>query len=232
MEQYLDHLRSRAEAAQTFDNEWLLRLTQLALNRDAEAVAVSSALPEQSRTLLALLIGAAQAVRAVVHGAAVTDADVLRQVDDLRSALAQRADPMVHTVQLCSKVMTFGVYEEMVPAEFTAGYPIQTIVYSEIGNLRSEASADGRYRTQLSTRLEILTATGESVWIHEEPEIIDDCRRRRRDFFIAQRVTIPGTLPAGEYVLKVQVEDRLASRLGEGATRFAVSSKLGSAAFP
>ena len=75
-------------------------------------------------------------------------------------------------------------------------------MYSEIANLRAEKTAEGLFQTRLGTRLEVLTADGKSVWQREELEIVDTCRRRRSDFFIAQRVTLPPTLPAGDYVLR------------------------------
>ena len=80
------------------------------------------------------------------------------------------------------------------------------------------------YRTVFATRLEVLTAEGRTVWQHEEPKVIDRCQRRRHDFFIAQRVTIPGTLSAGEYVLKMMVEDKLSGRVSEAVHTFHVSA--------
>ena len=95
----------------------------------------------------------------------------------------------------CRKVVTFGVYEEMAPESFVAGRGIRTIAYTEIRDFRSERNEDGQYLTRLATRLEVLTADGRSVWGHEESDIVDLCRRRRTDFFIAQRVALPPTLP-------------------------------------
>jgi hypothetical protein len=117
----------------------------------------------------------------------------------------------------------------MPETDFVAGRTLRTIVYSEIANFGSELTEDGHYRTQLATRLEILTADGRSVWDREEPEIVDLCRRRRNDFFIAQRVTLPPTLPADDYVLKVLVEDRLTGKVDEVAHRFAIRSALSAA---
>ena len=79
--------------------------------------------------------------------------------------LADRADPIVSNVALCRKVVTFGVYEEMSDEDFVAGRTNPTIVYSEIRNLRSEPVEGGQYRTQLGTRIEILTVEGDSVWL-------------------------------------------------------------------
>jgi hypothetical protein len=107
--------------------------------------------------------------------------------------------------------------------DFVAGRSNPTIVYSEIRNLRSEPVEGSQYRTLLGTRIEILTADGDSVWQHVEPEIVDLCRRRRNDFFIAQRIVLPSTLPPGEFVLKVLVEDRLSGKADEATHRFTVN---------
>ena len=112
-------------------------------------------------------------------------------------------------------MLTFGVYDEMDESDFVAGKTLQTIVYSQIDNFRPQRAEDGQYETRLGTRLDLINAAGESVWTHEEPEIVDRCRRRRGDFFIAQRITLPPTLPVGEYTLKLSVEDKGAGRMAE-----------------
>jgi len=61
------------------------------------------------------------------------------------------------------------------------------------------------------------------LWTHEEPEIVDDCRRRRRDFFIAQRVALPANLPAGELVLKVLVTDKQSGKAQESTLPITMS---------
>jgi hypothetical protein len=149
-------------------------------------------------------------------------AHALERIDELRQAVADRGDPIVVEVALCRNVVTYGVYEEMPPEAFVAGRTTQTIAYSEVRNFRSELSDDGTYSTVLATRLEVFTVDGHSVWQHEEPEIKDMCRRRRTDFFIAQRITLPPTLPAGDYVLKVMVEDKLSGRASEASHPFAL----------
>jgi hypothetical protein len=148
--------------------------------------------------------------------------DAVSRAEELVHALADRADPIVPTVALCRKVVTFGSYDEMTEEEFVAGRTTQTILYCEVRNFRSEKTSDGLHRTVLGTRLEILTSNGQSVWQHEEPEIVDLCRRRRTDFFIAQRITLPPTLSPNDYVLKVLVEDKLSGKANEATHPFTI----------
>jgi hypothetical protein len=227
LERMVPALQQQLASDKDFTAEWRLRMVQLALDRDSDASLVSPNLPEDSRALLTAVVGTAAAARNLIRNPMLTGEEALQQVDGLRQFLSNKADPVVSVIALCRKVVTFGSYEEMASEDFVAGRPIQTIVYSEIRNLRAENGGEGgMFETRLSTRLEALTADGKSVWQHEEPEIVDHCRRRRTDFFIAQRITLPPILPAGEYVLKVLVEDKLSGKVGEASQAFAVHSPV------
>jgi len=226
LERLEKHLQTQLDARKDFSTEWQLRLVQLALDRDADAAKESAYLPVEAQRLLGALVPVIVAVRNMARNAMVTSDEALTRVDLLREALTERADPTVRTVALCRKVVTFGTYEEMTPEDLVAGRTLQTIVYSEIAHLRSERIADGRYQTRLGTRLEVLTADGKSLWQREEPEIVDVCRRRRVDFFIAQRITLPPTLATGDYVLKVLVEDKLSGTAGEAAHPFTIHAPI------
>ena len=226
VDRLISHLKTRAAETNDFDSEWRLRFAQLAVQRDVGAARVSTSLPQEGQRILSALIKVAVAVREAARNPLAVGSDALGRIDELREVLADRADPTVTTVALCRKVVTFGVYEEMAGDDLVSGRTLQTIVYSEIGNFRSEPTDDGRYLTRLATRLEILTADGRSVWQHEEPEITDLCRRRRADFFVAQRITLPPTLPAGDYVLKVLVEDKLSGKASEVSHPFVITSAI------
>ncbi len=226
VDRIISTLKTRAAGSNDFESEWRLRLVQLAFQPDAEAAEVSPDISQEARSLLTALIRAAVAVRRAMRNPLLVGEEALAGVNELREVLTRRADPVVTAVAFCRKVVTFGVYEEMAAGDFVAGRTIQTIVYSEIRNFQSDRTDDGKFRTRLATRLEVLTADGQSVWQHEEPEIADFCRRRRTDFFIAQRIALPPTLPAGDYVLKVMVEDKRSGRVSETSTPFVISSAI------
>ncbi|RME41543.1 MAG: hypothetical protein D6788_01035 [Planctomycetota bacterium] len=226
VDRFLAFLASDDPPGGMIEKEWRLHLVELALGRDEDAEQLSEGLPAASRELMRQLLETIRAVRPAVRDPEGIREESLGPAEALASALADRIGPTVGTVALCRKVLTFGVYEEMDPTAFQAGVPVPTIVYSEIERLRSERTEEGRYRTRLATRIEVLSEAGEAVWTHEEPEITDECRRRRRDFFVAQRITLPATIPAGRYVLKVRVEDKLSGRVAEGTTPLTLSSTL------
>lgn len=220
---FIDHLRTMSEQSGDIDSAWQLRAVQKALGREPDGLDGTPTFSAETAKLFSALMSVIDAVRSLVRDPLSTGEDTFRRVAALEEVIAERADPIVETIAFCRRVVTFGVYDVMGDDEFVAGRSFPTIVYSEIRNFRSEVVSDGTYRTVFATRLEVLTAEGQTVWQHEEPEVIDRCQRRRRDFFIAQRVTIPGTLSAGEYVLKMMVEDKLSGRMSEAVHTFRVS---------
>jgi len=225
-------LSSQAEKEKNFDTQWRLRLAQLATGHDEDASKTGGDLPEDQATLLRNMINAAIAVRDAARDPLQTGETALATVENLRDALADRADPSVVFIAFCQKVSAFGVFEKMSSKEFVAGRKIQTIVYSEIRNLRAQRTPDDQFETRLSTQLEIYSDGGKIVWQREEPEIVDTCRQRRNDFFIAQRITLPATLPAGPYVLKVLVEDKLGGRATESTYDFEIFAPVSVASGP
>lgn len=228
----LEDLEADAESRRDFESHWRLKHAQLAMGRDNEAKEAVTQLPVETGSLLSALAHASLAVRASAADPLEHTAQALAKIDDLRRLVAQNADPTVSHIALCRKVLTFGSYEELPQEELVSGRTIPLIVYSEVGNFRSRQTDEAAYETQLATRLEVFTKGGELVWQRDEPEVMDTCRNLRRDFFIAQRVTLPPTLPAGDYVLKVRVEDKLAAKAGEAVKPFSIHSPVSVAKKP
>jgi hypothetical protein len=222
----IEELSKQAETRGDVLAFWRLGLAHLASDQLAAPSLNMRGLSVEAKSLLESLFLTVSSVREQLVDPVSSGARTLEQVEALRREVADAADPVVSAVALCRRVTTFGVYEEMGPADMVAGRAAQTIVYCELDNLRATELDDGRFETHLATRVEVLTSDGRSVWTHEEPEIVDQCRRRRRDFFLAQRVTLPATLPAGEYVLKVMVEDLVTGRTDEAIEPFVISSVL------
>jgi len=217
-------LKGKAETATDFDTQWQLRMVQLAAQRDADAAAPSLSLSPDTQRILGALVPVISAGRAAARNPSMISEDAVARVDKLRRALTDGMDPVVSSVSLCRRVITFGVYDEMTGDDFVAGRTLNTIVYCEVSNLRSEPTDDGHHRAVLGTRIEVFTPTGQSVWLREEPEVLDVCRRPRTDFFLAQRVSLPAALPPGDYVLKVTVEDKLSGRANEGSHAIALTA--------
>jgi len=220
-------LRDQPDARTNIRRIWELGLAELASNQSKLPQPEMDGYPAETTSLLQSLWAAAAAVRDLLVDPIGAGSTAQDRVEALARAVAQQVDPKIEDIHLCRRVTTFGVYDEMEPGDLVAGRPAQTIVYSELDNLRSKALPDGGgFETQLATRMELMTPDGKSVWSHDEPQIVDRCRRQRRDFFLAQRVTFPATLPAGKYVLKLRVEDLLSQRTVESVHDVEVSSEL------
>lgn len=220
-------LRAQPDARTNIRRIWELGLAELASNQSKLPQPEMDGYPAETTSLLQSLWAAAAAVRDLLVDPIGAGSTAQDRVEALARAVAQQVDPKIEDIHLCRRVTTFGVYDEMEPGDLIAGRPAQTIVYSELDNLRSKALPDGGgFETQLATRMELMTPDGKSVWSHDEPQIVDRCQRQRRDFFLAQRVTFPATLPAGKYVLKLRVEDLLSQRTVESVHDVEVSSEL------
>ncbi len=226
MESLVASLKEELKTRKDVATEWKLRTLLLALDLDAEEAGITENAPPELKGILPAWSAASSAIRNLLRNPAQGSESAVERVDAMRSLLTVMNEPRVTSVALCRKVATFGSYEEMASDEFVSGRSIQTIVYAEIENLRASPESNGAFETKLSTRLEVLTADGKSMWQREEPEVIDRCRRSRRDFFVAQRITLPPTLPVGEYVLKFSVEDKTSGMIAESSAPFRLNSPV------
>lgn len=204
-------------------SQWRLRTLLAVLEREAESASLEAG---RDAELLGSWEDAVVSVRNYLRNPSSGSESAIAKLDSLRGLINVKSEPRVRNVALCRKVVTFGSYEEMPDEEFVSGRSIQTIVYAEIENLRGREVRSGLFETQLATRLEVLTAGGKSMWHREEPDVVDKCRRPRRDFFVAQRITLPATLPAGDYVLKFSVEDKTSGLLAEETASFTMLSPV------
>lgn len=211
----LPELEQRAADRGDFDAMWKLSLAKLAAGADPTALPPGHGVSEQADVVLRSFAMLGREVRDALVDPRSDGLGVVSALDGLGESMLVRLDPVISNMALCTKVTTFGVYEELPPEALIAGRAVHAVVYSEIDYLTSERGADGLYESRLATRLELFTAEGKSLWHQEEPEIRDSCRRRRRDFFVAQRMTLPPTLPVGDYVLKLTVEDLSSGRMTE-----------------
>jgi hypothetical protein len=216
VEEAIENYHQRvSESPEDVDVQWRMRTLLLAVGREQEALAPAPASGNSGIDLLMDTLRAAAAVRRAAQAPAAATDDALTEIETVREKLRRAAELAIPGVALCSRVTAFGVYDELPSGAFVAGSANRAIVYCEVRNFASEKTDDERYRTLLSSRLELLTPDGRSLWQKEEPQIEDLSRRRREDFFLAQKITLPTTLAPGEYVLKVTIADRLAQKTNE-----------------
>jgi hypothetical protein len=214
----LASLEQSASAAPTtkpsFASELDRQLRRLLDHEPAESM---QELPADERNLIATVIDGLAAFRR----AASDEGSLLASKSAPLAELSQRirdTQPLeIPTLAVCRGVTQFGVYDPFEPARFTAGTDTPIIVYCEIDNFLSRATSDARWETKLSYEAVLYAdnEAGVSVVSKKPTSIVDKCRNRRHDFFLADRMTIPGTLPVGKYLLKVTIIDQLANHVAE-----------------
>ena len=122
-------------------------------------------------------------------------------------------------LQLCRKVTGFGVFEPFEDTRFTAGRPQRMIVYAEVEDFTArqvQTDAGGRYQVGLSQEVILYNdADGLVVWRDGPREVRDESRRRRRDFWVVQMITLPANLGVGQYRFKVRISDELGDTVDE-----------------
>ncbi|HVZ94828.1 MAG TPA: hypothetical protein VG797_09995 [Phycisphaerales bacterium] len=128
---------------------------------------------------------------------------------------------------LCSRVETFGVYDELHTVggtyKFIAGRKNRAVVYIELDRFASRrGSRDGvdGWRVELVQDLSLYAYRSGDVsdmlaWRKADQPVSDFSRNRRRDFFVVQMIELPETLTVGSYRLKVTVRDRVEGMTAE-----------------
>jgi hypothetical protein len=174
--------------------------------------------------LLSATVSSMEACGRVLTARAAGAGDALSSVDSLRTVLRDNAGLAIPVVALCSKVTTFGIYDELPPGALLPRRPNRAIVYCEIKNFKPDQDESGHYHTRLSNRLELFTSDGRSLWVQEESKIEDVSKQQREDFFLAQLVTFPASVEPGEHILKVSVTDELGGSTNEAIHRFHIGS--------
>ena len=128
----------------------------------------------------------------------------------------------VRNLAFCTSVSSFGVYEPDDRAWFAPGDQIS--LYAEVQNFRSKQTPQGHH-TSLATSYTIRKLSGETstdVDRGQFPDVLDDCKNRRRDFHIQYGIELPRDLEPGDYELQLQIKDNLSQKIGHAAEQFRV----------
>ena len=203
---------SAADVADAFDSQ-LQRL----LNSDTSSDPSLASLPADERQLLTTVIDSLAAFRMTLRGGDGLMATRVLPLLALTDRIKAQTPLALPTLALCRSVTQFGVYDPFDPPRFTAGKETPTIVYCEVENFTSSEQPDARFETKLSYEAVLYSDNEHSAAVlgKKPTKIVDVCRNRRRDFFLADRFTVPASLPVGKYILKVTVVDELANHVAE-----------------
>ncbi len=216
-----------APAAVSPEEQWRTRFEALqALARSREAASDGEPWPlraavlewlgeggadrDEARAVIwsALLESLAQATsRAESEKPPTAENPALREAID---ALEERLPLRVGALAICRKVQGFGQYEPIAEPSCRAGQTV--VLYCELEGLRyePEEGEGGALRSRLESTVVLRAAEGDRVyWSQSLGTAEDVCRRRRRDYYVNYRITLPdaATLPPGTYRLQVLQRD-------------------------
>jgi len=137
-------------------------------------------------------------------------------LEDEARALASTAGVRVSDAALCSRVTGYGRYELLPSATFVRGRPPRMIVYTEIDRFahrdsltQDNSSSSDRWAVELTQELKLYVdgTDHEATWSQAPQRVVQTSRRKIRDLFLVQEVTLPANLSLGSYSLHIRVTD-------------------------
>jgi len=220
---YLRQLEQRvAQHPNQFDDLYKLRLLYAATGQRSKAMAPPENLDEAHSELLRAFLDVISVGDQVLTQPSASATEALTAVEELSRLLRQQTPVIIPRIAMVTRVNSFGDYTAVDPPVFEKGKPVHVYVYTEIANFRSEPTADGRLRTVLSESVEVFDSSGKIVWEKSVPEFEDRTITPRRDFFYPFEIKLPADLPAGQYALKVTVEDKLSATTDQQRMTFSI----------
>ncbi len=158
------------------------------------------------------------------EGPSAADRRAMQTLQRLRKALASLAAASrleVSELILCSNVESFGRRTPYAPEEIRPG--MEALLYFQIANLEVRSlNSDRGYETRFGSYYDIRDSSGTRVDSWTFPDVIDTCRSRRQDYFVASRMYLPKNLKPGVYTLTLSVTDLESEKLGETAVTFEI----------
>jgi hypothetical protein len=193
------------------------QLLQFLLDEQVPDLGAIAPLPAEDRELLTTLLdGLANFRNGLRADANSLQSKKVAPLLELADRLRAQGELSIPTAALCRSVQRFGVYDPMDPARFVAGgNDNKAILYCEVANFSSQINDQKLWETKLKQEAVLYSETGLAVWSDRSDTVIDQSRNRLHDFFIADKVRLPATLPVGRYLMKMTITDLHASRVAE-----------------
>ena len=90
----------------------------------------------------------------------------------------------------------------------------ELLLYCEVDNVAAIKVKDG-YESQLQGSYEIVDSQGRKVADQLLPVEAEICQNHRRDYFIVYKIFMPQQIAAGNYQLRLMVEDSKVRKFGQ-----------------
>jgi len=201
-----------------------VRLMQLIADEPAAAAeAVDLMTPEEQEFWQELILGISQFRNPNQN--VEYDQHIAATIGQLRQAV-QQLEPLsslsIGRLDFCSKIHKFGMIDTFPSNSFDPSE--QLIIYAEVNNLQAEISPLlDTYRTSFSGTLEIWSdSSAEPIESWPHASITDDSTTRRSDFYQHYQITLPATLPQGDYEIRLHIRDDISGRSVDSTLKFAV----------
>lgn len=145
---------------------------------------------------------------------------VSNALETIKAELDAWAGLSIRHAALCTRVEGYGRYETFPSYRFIAGQEQEVIVYTELDRFTQQITMgpDGqpRYGIELSQRLELYHVADDlNTWNRAAEVLRDESRNRLRDYYLTNRVWLPGNLGVGRYHLKIVMRDLLGEKMAE-----------------
>ncbi|MEO9594798.1 hypothetical protein [Rhodopirellula bahusiensis] len=145
----------------------------------------------------------------------------IRQATEFLAAATDSLD--VRALEFCTEIEAYGQVKPFPKRQFDPGQ--QVILYCEIENFVakrvSEGGKDG-FETMLQGSYDLLDESGRRVASQSLPVDKQMSKNKLRDYFIAYQMYLPESLEAGNYRLRLTMEDVHGKKYGQNELAFQI----------
>lgn len=134
-------------------------------------------------------------------------------------SLAALSSLDLRNLEFCTAVDGYGVLTKFPNRLFQPEQDV--LLYCELENVAADPLKNG-FETQLQGSYEIFDRNGVRVADQLLPIEKEVCMNRRRDYFVVYHLYLPANLAAGNYSLKLTVEDMKAKKFGQSSLDFQI----------
>lgn len=143
----------------------------------------------------------------------------------------------ISALHACTRIEAFGRFTKADTTRIPAGRPTPLLIYAELDGFSHRTAAglapppdaanapdDGttQWIIEIGQELAVFSSAGRLQFKIPEQFARDEAKRRRRDHYLVQRVTLPATLPPGSYVMVVTARDLATSATDQARLPFSV----------
>lgn len=143
---------------------------------------------------------------------------VMNSQREATNRLGAASNLEVRSAAFCTDVQGYGVISKFPKYSFSADQDV--LLYCELENVAASEVKVGNethFETQLQGSYQIIDADGKTIadqLLPMEPEV---CKNHRRDYFMVYKIYMPQQIAAGNYKLKLTIEDLKGRKFGHAS---------------